>query len=190
MAHELTIDRSYFEYMYAESPDPWDFESSWYEQRKYALTMAALPRSRYQRAFEPGCSIGVLSEHIAARCDELVAMELLPGVAASARARLQAFPWARVEVGSIPNDWPTGVFDLVVLSEVAYYLTDAGFERMLCKLRESLSEDGSLLSVHYTLPTNYPLSGEQVGRRLREQPWLTNVGRYAESAFELLVFQR
>lgn len=37
--------------------DPWDFESRWYEQRKYALSAAMLPKPRYRRAFEPGCSI-------------------------------------------------------------------------------------------------------------------------------------
>lgn len=190
MASELTMNRSYFEEIYADSPDPWDFESSWYEQRKYELTIASLPRARYTRAFEPGCSIGVLSERLAKRCDELVAMEMLPDVAERARTRLRVFPGAIVLEGSIPNDWPAGVFDLVVLSEVGYYLTEAGFDSTLCQLRNCLAEGGTLVSVHYLLPTNYPLRGEQVGRRLREQTWLTAVGRYAEESFELLVLQR
>jgi hypothetical protein len=51
----------YFDRMYADSQDPWDFAGRWYEQRKRALTMASLPRARFRRAFEPGCSIGQLS---------------------------------------------------------------------------------------------------------------------------------
>ncbi|MFE7421819.1 hypothetical protein [Rhodococcus sp. NPDC057529] len=61
---------SYFDAMYAASPDPWGFGDRWYEQRKYALTLAALPRPRYRRAFEPGCSIGILTAALAHRCDE------------------------------------------------------------------------------------------------------------------------
>ena len=55
-----STNRSYFEEMYRDSDDPWEFGTSPYEQRKYAVTVASLPRSRYRSAYEPGCSIGVL----------------------------------------------------------------------------------------------------------------------------------
>ena len=61
-----SMPRSYFDEMYRCDPDPWQFESSWYEQRKYELTVAALPERRYRSAFEPGCSVGVLSSLLAA----------------------------------------------------------------------------------------------------------------------------
>lgn len=190
MARELTTDRSYFEHLYAENTDPWDFEKSWYEHRKYDLTLASLPNARYHRAFEPGCSIGVLSERLAVRCDALFAMELMPLVAEQARSRLEPFPGAVVVEGSIPTDWPVGAFDLIVLSEVAYYLTEAGFEKTLDRIRACLGDGGTVVSVHYLLPTNYPLAGADVGHRLQQQPWLTTIGRYAEDAFELVVLQR
>ena len=38
-----STDRSYFEQMYRDSDDPWAFETSPYEQRKYAVTVASLP---------------------------------------------------------------------------------------------------------------------------------------------------
>ena len=50
----------YFDAMYQAAADPWGFEDRWYEQRKYAISMALLPAARYRRALEPGCSIGVL----------------------------------------------------------------------------------------------------------------------------------
>jgi hypothetical protein len=51
----MSMDRAYFDEIYRSDPDPWKFESSWYEERKYALTVAALPERRYRSAFEPGC---------------------------------------------------------------------------------------------------------------------------------------
>ena len=63
-----STDRTYFEQIYDHDPDPWGFESRWYEHRKYALTMAALPEPHYRSAFEPGCSIGVLTDLLAPRC--------------------------------------------------------------------------------------------------------------------------
>ncbi len=183
------MDRKYFEDMYADGDDPWDFEGSWYEQRKYALTMAALPRQRYERTFEPGCSIGVLSTLLATRTDELVAMELLPRVAAKARQRLGRNPGAVVLEGAIPRDWPEGSFDLIVLSEIAYYLSEAGLREALKKIEAGLREGGTLISVHYSLATNYPLKGRRVGQVLQQQPWLRQIANHSEESFELLVFE-
>ena len=56
-----STSRSYFEEMYREDADPWGFETSPYEHRKYAVTVASLPKLRYRSAYEPGCSVGVLS---------------------------------------------------------------------------------------------------------------------------------
>ena len=61
----MSLQPAYFDDMYAESPDPWGFRTRWYEERKFALTMAALPRRRYRRVFEPGCSVGMLTRLLA-----------------------------------------------------------------------------------------------------------------------------
>jgi cyclopropane fatty-acyl-phospholipid synthase-like methyltransferase len=189
VASGLNMDRTYFERRYAESSDPWDFEHSWYEHRKYDLTVAALPERGFRRAFEPGCSIGVLSERLAARCDELVAMEMVPAAARTARERLRHLPGVSVREGAIPDSWPSGPFDLIVLSEIGYYLTDRGFQQTLNQVRTSLAPHGTLISVHYLLETDYAQTGRQVGMRLRDQPWLSEHGAYHERAFELLVFR-
>ena len=55
--------------------DPWGFTSRWYEQRKYAVTLAGLPDPRFATGFEPGCSIGVLTALLAVRCDGLLASD-------------------------------------------------------------------------------------------------------------------
>jgi Nodulation protein S (NodS) len=57
---KATLDPGYFEAIYAATNDPWSFASSAYEREKYALTLSALPKSRYQMGLEIGCSIGVL----------------------------------------------------------------------------------------------------------------------------------
>ncbi len=59
------LSDAYFDRMYSESADPWQLQSRWYERRKYAITLALLPYARYRHAFEPGCSVGVLTEQLA-----------------------------------------------------------------------------------------------------------------------------
>ncbi len=116
-----SIDRKYFDDIYATSGDPWDFATSWYEARKYALTMAALPDKRYSNAFEPGCSIGVLTAHLALRSDHVLATDIVDIALDQVRLRTAALGNVEVRRLAIPEEWPSDRFDLIVLSEVAYY---------------------------------------------------------------------
>ncbi len=79
---------AYFDRMYEGSADPWQLQDRWYEQRKFAITMALLPHPRYRHAFEPGCSVGVLTGLLAARCDHVTATDVAPAAIDAARERL------------------------------------------------------------------------------------------------------
>ena len=76
MTAPVTLGAGYFEDMYKAASDPWGFEDRWYERRKYAISVAQLPESRYRSAFEPGCSVGVLTRMLARRCDRLLSCDL------------------------------------------------------------------------------------------------------------------
>ncbi|HEV7554174.1 MAG TPA: SAM-dependent methyltransferase [Kofleriaceae bacterium] len=184
------VGDAYFAEIYAREPDPWGFASRWYETRKYALTVAALPRQRYARAFEPGCSIGVLTERLAERCDALVATDLIAAVVDRARERVRRFRHVDVRIGAIPDDWPEGRFDLVVLSEVAYYLTATGFAQLLGKLDASLVPGGHVVAVHWTGPTDYPQTASRVHDCLDNHASWSRHATYAEPSFVLSVYER
>src|SRR5947207_15351971 len=89
MTLPVTLPAAYFDAMYQAAADPWGFEDRWYEQRKYAISLAQLPAARYRSAFEPGCSIGVLSRMLAARCDALLSCDVA-AAAVRAAARREA----------------------------------------------------------------------------------------------------
>ena len=156
-----SLPTAYFDTLYARSPDPWSFESSPYEQAKYAATLAALPRPRYGRALEIGCSIGVLTERLAPRCDALIAME--PAAAALERARERCRGLAQVEFlqASVPDDWPEGTFDLILLSEVVYYLATSDVSRLAARVTGALRPGAHVELIHWVRETDYPLSGDE-----------------------------
>lgn len=167
----MTLDPGYFDAMYAEDPDPWGFASRWYERRKYALSLALLPRPRYGDAFEPGCSIGVLTAGLAGRCDRLLACDGAETAVEQARWRA---PGARVERRVMPRDWPGGRFDLIVLSELLYYFDDADLARILELTAASLRPGGTVLAVHWRHPVaDYPKSGDEVHAALADLPLAT-----------------
>ena len=175
--------------MYSSKDDPWGFDERWYEQRKYAVAMAALPRERYERAFEPGCANGALTELLAARCESVVAAELLPDVAERARTRLSGHEGVSVEVGEFPGTWPDGTGDLVVWSEIAYYLTEPGCETALERLASWLRAGGDLVAVHWLGETNYPRPGSAIADWLDAVPTLDRLVSHVDEEFELGVWR-
>lgn len=132
----------YFERKYAADPDPWRFASSAYEATKYEATLRALPRSTYGRALEIGCSIGVLSERLADRCASLLAVDVVDGAVAQARERCRHLGQVRIERRQVPDQFPTGRFDLVLISEVGYYLSRPDLLMTIDRVRGVLEPGG------------------------------------------------
>lgn len=161
MREKATMSRAYFEKLYASNPDPWDFAGSAYEKEKYRKTLAALPRSRYAAALEIGCSIGVLTRDLAARCDRLLALDAASTPLEQARRRCAGFTHVRFEQRTVPGQWPAGTFDLILLSEVLYYFRLDDLHRLASEASESLAQRGDCVLVHWTGETNYPLSGDE-----------------------------
>lgn len=180
----------YFAAMYADDIDPWKFDSSWYERRKYQISLALLSRPRYRRVLEPGCSNGSLTTLLADRCDELIAFDLHAGSVETARARVVERSHVTVRRERFPAFWPDGTGDLVVWSEVAYYLGTDSARRAIDGLDTWLEIGGDLLAVHYTGPTNYPRPGAEIVPWLDQVEWLERQSRCVDTDFEAALWTR
>ncbi|MEV0005151.1 SAM-dependent methyltransferase [Micromonospora sp. NPDC050980] len=182
----------YFDDMYARAEDPWSFETRWYEHRKHDLTVACLPRRRYRSAFEPGCSTGVLTRRLAPRCDRLLAVDVAAAAVESARRRLSDRAHVRVERMRVPDEWPAQArFDLVVLSELGYYLDDAGLDLLTARTVDSLEPGGTLVAVHWRpAVAEHARGGDDVHRRLDDLAGLERTAHHEEADFLLDVFLR
>lgn len=160
MRRTRSIEPDYFEQLYREKGDPWEFASSPYEQAKYRHSLQALPKENYANALEIGCSIGVLTRLLADRCSALLAVDVSQTALAEAAERCADAPNVTFARLQFPQDPVEGGFDLIVLSEVIYYwdLTDlAHAAETLCRV---LEPGGDLLLVHYVAETDYPLGGD------------------------------
>ena len=157
---DQTLKPKYFDDLYAANSDPWNFVASPYEQAKYALTLDAMPKPRYSLALEVGCSIGVLTALLAPRCRTLHAVDLSPTAIARAKVRCSARDDVRFQVGAAPHDLPSGSFDLILLSEVLYYLSRQDLLGLAVWCRASAASRAEIILCHWLGPTDYPLSGE------------------------------
>ncbi len=162
---ETSMPAAYFEALYASDPDPWRFAASPYEQEKYAATLAALPRPHYDSALEVGCSIGVLTRQLAARCASLLSIDVAEEALAQARVRCEDLPNVQFARRRVPGEWPEGSFDLIVLSEVVYYLDRGDVDRLAERVGGAMRAHGDIVLVHWLGETNYSLSGDEAAER-------------------------
>jgi SAM-dependent methyltransferase len=185
----MTLDPGYFRECYAASPDPWGLADRWYEARKYAISVAMLPREHYDSGFEPGCSIGVLTEMLAPRCGALLSCDAVEDAVTSAQARTSALPGVRVEHRLIPGDWPAGQFDLIVFSEFLYYFGDADLDQVLRLAVGALRPGGHLLAVHWRHPApDHPRTGDGTHQALADHGALARLAAYRDPDFAAEIF--
>ncbi len=177
-----------FDAVHHREDDPWQYTTSWYEQRKRSLTLAALPARNYAAGLEIGCSIGTLSVELAPRCGTFLAVDASGAALARAAERLAHLPGARTRQLTVPQEWPEGSFDLIVVSEVGYYLAPAEFSGLLAKVEAALLPGGTLVLCHWRHPVSgWELDGDSVHAAARRELGWADAGLYRERDFVLEV---
>ncbi|MHC2018371.1 class I SAM-dependent DNA methyltransferase [Methylobacterium sp.] len=164
--HSQTMPPDYFDNRYAEDPDPWQFATSEYEAAKYAATLEALPKPHYASALEIGCSIGVFTKALAARCDALIGVDTAEKALEQARERCREAPHVSFQRLHAPGQWPAGRFDLILISEVLYFFDAADMPRLAERILGTLDTGGTIALVHWTGPTHYPQTGDAASDQL------------------------
>lgn len=177
-----------FDAVHGGSDDPWSYTTSWYERRKRALTLAILPDAAYVSGLEIGCSIGALSVELAARCREFVAVDASSAALVQAAERLSGHAAARTLHLTVPQQWPDGSFDLVVVSETGYYLAAEELAELFTRVKASLNPGGTLVLCHWRHPVaGWELDGDTVHAMARQQLRWPTQGLYREKDFVLEV---
>ncbi|MHA3836059.1 bifunctional PIG-L family deacetylase/class I SAM-dependent methyltransferase [Terrabacter sp. AAH1] len=174
--------------VHEDSEDPWQVRSSWYEERKRAVTLAALPRRSFGRGLEIGGSVGALADALAARCRELVVVDESRAAVHAAREALDAHDHVAVLRHSVPEEWPPGLFDVVVVSEVGYFLGPVRLRRLARQVEACLAEEGVVVLCHWRHhAVGWPLDGDRVHEIWRSESTLPVAVSHVEEDFRLEV---
>ena len=177
--------------LYRENVDPWNFESSDYEREKYQATLRALPRPRYERACELGCSIGVFTHLLASRCGEVLAVDVSAEALERARERCRDDRNVRFERMDLTTEYPAGTFDLTIVSEIGYYFSQADLEQLCTRVAEHSAPGASIVLVHYTPPApEHALEARVVHEVFRREPLLRHSAGFERTTYRLDLFER
>jgi SAM-dependent methyltransferase len=159
---DASLTPQYFDDLYAANADPWNFSESAYEAEKYSATIDMLGPALYERGLEIGCSIGVLTSRLAKHCRKLLSVDVNERALSAASVRCAQDTNVRFERMVVPGEMPAGPFDLIVLSEVGYYWSDADLD--LAKTRIAAIGPGATLELVHFLPrvAEYKRDGDAV----------------------------
>ena len=156
----------HFQRIYDANKDPWDYQNSGYEKAKREATIAALDGRRFRSGLEVGCSIGALTHRLAECCDQLLGVDFIDDALVAARARCKDQPWVSFQKVRVPLEWPEGRFDLIVLSEMLYFLSPEDSQTLSALCKRSLTTDGVILLVNWLDQSpNDPCSGDAAAAR-------------------------
>jgi len=185
MSNQQSLDAAYFDRVYAGSNDPWHFATSPYENGKYDATLAVLGERRFASAFEIGCSIGVLTARLAERCDALLSVDINPKALDAARERCAGMGNVSFARMTVPRDFPDARFDLILLSEVAYYWSDE--DLALARDRIAESARGGVLELVHFLPKveDYVRDGDAVHEAFLNDPRFARIDHTRAEHFRI-----
>jgi SAM-dependent methyltransferase len=186
----LSRDASHFERLYAANSDPWGLATSAYEREKYAASLAAIADRRYAAALEVGCSIGVLSRQVAPLCEDFLGIDITEMPLPAARARCADLPQARFARMTVPQDWPEGRRDLILLSEVLYFLDRSDLTRLCARINESLLTGGRVLLVNWTGSAGDPHDGNAAAEFFIAESGFPIMLQSAQPGYRLDLLQR
>jgi 2-polyprenyl-3-methyl-5-hydroxy-6-metoxy-1,4-benzoquinol methylase len=156
-----SVPAEYFKRLYKQDADPWKFCSSDYERRKYADTMASLPRDRFDSVLDVGCSIGVLTRRLAARAEKVLGIDVDDLPLQQARARCIRHHNVSFAEMLVPAEWPEIPFDLIVLSEMLYYLSGIDIQQCAQLSMRSLLPGGIIVLVNWLGDTGVACTGDK-----------------------------
>ena len=162
-----STSQAFFEAKYQESADPWSFASSPAELFRYDCTIHSLVNRRYRKAFEPACSVGVLTKRLSYICDEVLAFDVSQTAVTRAKERCAGLSNVEFRCGSVNDLVPDSKVDLIILSEVGYYFSSNEWSLLLKRLLRGVDPGCTVLAVHWLGSSeDHYISGDEVHRLL------------------------
>jgi len=175
-----------FEDRYRAEGDPWATLTDPTERAKAAAVLEACGEGPFAAVCDLGAGLGLIAAALAPRSRSLLALDAAPTAVAAAAGRLAPWPGARAEVAVLPDDLPGETFDLVVASEVLYYLAPAAFAATLRWLDGAVAPAGRVVAVHWTgSAPDLQRSADDVHAALARRPRLTRIATTRAATYRL-----
>ncbi|MCG6113994.1 MAG: nodulation S family protein [Mesorhizobium sp.] len=143
------IDPAGFEAKFQENIDPWNYATSPFEAYKRRILLRACGTRVYGRTLELACATGDTTLALLPKSLRLLAQDSAPTAIEETRRRLGGNPKVSILLGRLPQETPRGPFDLIVASEIFYYLPPNDLRLLLMRICPALAPGGRLVILHH-----------------------------------------
>lgn len=150
----------FFDHFFDEG-DPFGFDVNPEERLKFRRTLDVCGEEARGRVLELGCAVGSFTELLAPVATQVLAVDVSQSAVEQVRRRLGGHPHVTAAALAIPDEFPDGPFDLVVASDVLYYLPVPQLRRCLARIEASLADGGAFVAVHYVPRMGSVLNGDE-----------------------------
>jgi len=192
-------DRARWESLFA-SPDPWLYSTP-YEQRKYEQTLELLPDGPLNRVLELACAEGHFTAQLAPKVGGLLAADIAAVALERAKARCRDFDHVSYQQLDMRRDPIPGQFELIVCSEVLYYIGNRfDLARFARKVAAALELGGHLLITHAHAVVDDPsttgfdwqvgFGGRYIGEAFARVPGLELIRELQTPVYRVQLFRR
>jgi len=146
----IYFTEKHFEELYRKKPDPWNYENYEFEKEKYLKTLQMIP-GEVETVWEVGSSEGLFTQLLLEGGKKVLGVEISATALQRAEERLKDYGnRIRLQRLDITREDIDGTFDLILASEILYYL---GGKNILLFLEEKfyrhLRPGGYLLLCHF-----------------------------------------
>ena len=187
------IDVDGFEAMFRKDADPWNYAASPFEAYKRDRLLHACGGRLFGRGFELACANGETTRRLAGRCLRLLAVDAAPTAVAEARRRTKDLKNVELREAVLPTETPSGPFDLIVASEILYYLTERDMRTLLDQLMAALAPAGRIVVLHHIIPFADAAQPPAMAQRLARQILSASmplVAEHRERRFSVFAVER
>lgn len=150
----------FFDHFFDEG-DPFGFDVHPEERLKFRRTLDVCGEEARGRVLELGCAVGSFTELLAPIAAEVLAVDVSQSAVEQVRRRLTAQPHVAARAMAIPEEFAEGPFDLVVASDVLYYLPVPKLKRCVARIEAALADGGAFVAVHYVPRMGSVLNGDE-----------------------------
>lgn len=151
-----------FERMYKDCSDPWNQDAL--EPVSEDVALALLEREPSQRVLDLGCGKGRFTNRLKISTGvEVTGLDLSPTAAQTAKSRYPEIRFVTAEIPPLP--FPDGAFDVVVASELLWYVLPK-LKELFAEVRRVLEPSGRFLIIQ----TFYQPDQQKYGREVMSAP--------------------
>ena len=195
---KILEEKYYWDALFSRE-DPWDYTSA-YEQEKYRHTLEMIPGEASLKVLELGCAEGIFTKMLSGKVDSVLAMDISERALQRASKKCAGLENVQFEQHDIAQGIPDAGYNLIICSEILYYLRDRyALTRFANRVKQALPPGGHLLMTHANMVSDdksqtgfdfNEIGAQFIGETFSSEPGLEFIRELQTELYRVQLFRK